>query len=73
VSYETAMGLAREFHMDFMETSAKDDINVEKVFETVAEHAFARVGTSGAKLTSVAEHKRPVIMKEKPAKKKGIC
>jgi small GTP-binding protein len=72
VSYEDALSLAREFKMELFETSAKDDINVEKAFETVAQLAFSKVGSAAAKVTSIAEKKVTKLSKD-PPKKRGFC
>lgn len=70
VSYDDALALAREFKMELFETSAKDDVNVEKAFETIAEQAFTRVGTAAAKITSIAEKKVTKLSKDPPTKKR---
>ena len=72
VSYEEALELAREFKMELFETSAKDDINVEKAFETIARLAFNRVGSSAAKVSSIADKKVTKLSKD-PPKKRSFC
>lgn len=69
VSHEDALALSREFKMEFFETSAKEDINVDKAFECVAVEAFNRVGAAAAKINSIAEKKITKLSKDPPKKK----
>jgi len=47
VSYEEGEGLAKEYNIHFFETSAKQDINVEKTFITIATDVKNRLIADG--------------------------
>mmetsp|Transcript_39627 Transcript_39627/g.40392 ORF Transcript_39627/g.40392 Transcript_39627/m.40392 type:complete len:82 (+) Transcript_39627:147-392(+) len=48
VSYEEGEALAKEYNIHFFETSAKQDINVEKAFLTIATDVKNRLIVDGA-------------------------
>jgi hypothetical protein len=47
VSYEEGEALAREYNIHFFETSAKQDLNVEKSFVTIATEVKERLMVDG--------------------------
>ena len=48
VTFEEGEGLAKEYNIHFFETSAKQDINVEKAFITIATDVKNRLIADGA-------------------------
>jgi GTPase SAR1 family protein len=70
ISYEEGAALAKEYNINFFETSAKQDLNVEKAFITIATEVKNRLiadggstGGGGQKLSNQATGK----------KEKGCC
>lgn len=70
ISHDEGAGLAKEYNINFFETSAKQDLNVEKAFITIATEVKNRLiadggnaGGGGQKLTNQATGK----------KKEGCC
>mmetsp|Transcript_24374 Transcript_24374/g.26642 ORF Transcript_24374/g.26642 Transcript_24374/m.26642 type:complete len:205 (+) Transcript_24374:253-867(+) len=65
ISYEEGQGLAKEYNINFFETSAKQDLNVEKAFITIATDVKNRLiadggsaGNGGQKLTNAGTGKK---------------
>ena len=46
VSKENGMNLAEEKNVQFFETSAKDDVNIKEIFESMNKHFFKKKGLS---------------------------
>ena len=70
VSVEEGKQLADEFGIQFFETSAKEDINVEDAFMAITESVVARCGDQ------LVQGSRPgvqVEVEEEKTKKKGCC
>ena len=60
MSIEEGEALAKEYNIHFFETSAKQDINVEKSFLTIATDVKNRLVADGASgIPSIQIHKNP--------------
>lgn len=72
VSTEDGAQLAAEYGIQFFETSAKNDINVEKGFITIAREVKNRLMADGGS-GGTAKDKGAVPISAKPVKKSGCC
>ena len=73
IAYEDALKVASQIGMQYLETSAKDNINVEELFQAVAESALK---TKKAQMNGLAKYKAENVkvdvtedLKNKPFKK----
>ena len=58
VAVEQAIAYAESQHIEFMETSAMQSINVDKAFETMASQILDRLTTKAAKMKQFGEFAR---------------
>jgi Ras-related protein Rab-8A len=71
VSTEEGKKLAEEFNMMFWETSAKNDVNVEQSFHSIAKSVKDRIIADGG--AGPTGGKSVTLNSSKPATKKGCC
>ncbi|RYH32259.1 hypothetical protein EON65_01005 [archaeon] len=72
ISYEEGEGLAKEYNISFFETSAKQDLNVEKAFITIATDVKNRLISDGGNGGTTGGHKL-APGGGSTAAKKGCC
>ncbi len=72
VSFEEGESLAKEYNIHFFETSAKQDINVEKSFLTIATDVKNRLIADGGSNNGTAGGHRLNAPTTQPSKK-GCC
>ncbi len=73
VSHEEGEGLAKEYNIHFFETSAKQDINVEKAFITIATDVKNRLIADGDKGPNANGAQKLNASNSNNAKKSGCC
>lgn len=73
VSYEEGEGLAKEYNIHFFETSAKQDLNVEKAFLTIATDVKDRLIVDGGSTGSSGGATKLKAEGSAPSGKKGCC
>jgi len=74
VSYEDGENLAKEYNIKFFETSAKQDIGVEKAFVTLATEVKQRLmSDSGNAGGNAAQGGQKLAPPKKDEKKAGGC
>ncbi len=74
VSFEEGEALAKEYNIHFYETSAKQDLNVEKGFITIATDVKERLMVDGSSGGSASGgHKLQPANSTAPAGKKNGC
>lgn len=71
VSTEEGKKLAEEFNMQFWETSAKNDVNVEQSFHSIAKSVKDRIIADGG--SGPTGGKSVTLNSSKPTTKKGCC
>ncbi len=71
VSTEEGKKLAEEFGMQFWETSAKNDVNVESSFHSIAKSVKDRIIADGG--AGPTGGKSVTLSSSKPTAKKGCC
>mmetsp|Transcript_4768 Transcript_4768/g.5830 ORF Transcript_4768/g.5830 Transcript_4768/m.5830 type:complete len:204 (+) Transcript_4768:290-901(+) len=71
VSTEEGKKLAEEFNMQFWETSAKNDVNVEQSFHSIAKSVKDRIIADGG--SGPTGGKSVTLSSSKPTAKKGCC
>lgn len=71
VSTEEGKKLAEEFNMEFWEASAKNDVNVEQSFHSIAKSVKDRIIADGG--VGPTGGKSVTLNSNKPAVKKGCC
>jgi hypothetical protein len=71
VSFEEGDALAKEYNIHFYECSAKQDLNVEKTFLTLATDVKDRLIADGGTGTAAGGHR--LATGTAPAKKSGGC
>lgn len=71
VSTEEGKKLAEEFNMEFWETSAKNDVNVEQSFHSIAKSVKDRIIADGG--SGPTGGKSVTLNASKPTTKKGCC
>lgn len=72
ISYEEGEALAKEYGINFFETSAKQDLNVEKAFITIATDVKNRLISDGGGAGNTGGHKL-APGGGSTAAKKGCC
>jgi len=72
ISYEEGQALAKEYSINFFETSAKQDLNVEKAFITIATDVKNRLIADGGSNNANGGHKL-AAGGNSTAPKKGCC
>lgn len=74
VSYSTGKALADQHNMRFIETSAKEGVNVEEVFATIATDVMHRLQNErGRQQDEVAPMMLTAAAEPRPQKKSGCC
>ena len=74
ISYEEGEALAKEYNIHFYETSAKQDMNVEKSFITIATDVKNRlIADGGSGGAAAGGHKLAPGGGASAAKKGGCC
>jgi Ras-related protein Rab-8A len=73
ISYEEGEALAKEYNIHFYETSAKQDLNVEKSFITIATDVKNRLIADGGAGAVPGGHKLAPGGGAAAAKKGGCC
>eukprot|EP00596_Hydrurales_sp_CCMP1899_P007343 CAMPEP_0119034278 /NCGR_PEP_ID=MMETSP1177-20130426/1279_1 /TAXON_ID=2985 /ORGANISM="Ochromonas sp, Strain CCMP1899" /LENGTH=197 /DNA_ID=CAMNT_0006991603 /DNA_START=207 /DNA_END=800 /DNA_ORIENTATION=+ len=73
VSFEEGETLAREYNIHFFETSAKQDMNVEKSFITIATDVKERLMVDGTSRAATGGHKLAPGAGAAASSKKGCC
>ncbi|CAG9334960.1 unnamed protein product [Blepharisma stoltei] len=69
VSQKEARDFAKKHSMAYLETSAKDDIDVARSFQTIAE----KIVEDKVSLASSIKNNDPLMIKPQSKKKKGCC
>jgi hypothetical protein len=72
ISYDEGQALAKEYNINFFETSAKQDLNVEKAFITIATDVKNRLIADGGSNGASGGHKL-AAGGNSTAPKKGCC
>lgn len=73
VSYEEGEALAKDYNIHFFETSAKQDLNVEKAFLTIATDVKDRLIVDGGSGGATAGAHRVTATNANATAKKGCC
>lgn len=77
ISFEEGKALATEYNLQFFETSAKDNTNVDQTFEAIARETKTRLlkyeKSNDKRAASSDNTSTPVKLTEKPSQKKGKC
>jgi Ras-related protein Rab-1A len=73
VPYPEAKELADHFNVRFLETSAKESLNVEDAFTTMTREIKAKVATNAPKRNAHEASRRLTPSKKLSDKKKGGC
>ncbi|KAI3968061.1 hypothetical protein MKW92_041903 [Papaver armeniacum] len=73
VETETAKAFAEKLGISFLETSAKDSINVEQIFLTMAAEIKKRIGNQQPTSTSNKKVAKTVQMQGKPIQPRSNC
>lgn len=71
VSFEEGEALAKNYNIQFFETSAKQDINVEKSFLAIAVDCVNRLNADSASISAPVSHRLAPGTTTKPAG--GCC
>lgn len=67
VSHKQGLALADKYGIQFLETSAKDNCNIDKIFELLTRAVVARLGTTEEK---EKENKATALLNNKEKQKK---
>jgi Ras family len=73
VSYEEGEALAKEYNIYFFETSAKQDMNVEKAFLKIATDVKDRLMVDGGSGAPSGGHKLVTGQNPASSSKSGCC
>ena len=73
ISFEEGESLAKEYHIHFYETSAKQDVNVEKSFITIATDVKNRLIADGGSGGPATGGHRLAPGSGAAAQRKGCC
>jgi Ras-related protein Rab-1A len=77
VTYEQGKELAKQYNINFLETSAKDTINIEELFTTTTKNYLEKQSSSGIKKDTKSpknlKNSKSITMEQEKKKKGGCC